>query len=215
MVDFTLRAIARDDLGKGASRRLRRNADMVPAIIYGGSKAPQSVSLEARELKKALENEAFFSHVIKVDVDGKNNNVLIKALQRHPAKGHVMHVDLLRVIAGHEVTVLVPLHFINEKSCAGVKQGGGIISHTMTEVEVHCLPKDLPEFIEVDMADVELNGIVHLTDLKLPKGVSLTALAQGADHDLPVANVHAPRVAAEDEAADEGESKDAGEESAE
>jgi large subunit ribosomal protein L25 len=214
MVDFTLRAIARDDLGKGASRRLRRNADMVPAIIYGGSKAPQSVSLEARELKKALENEAFFSHVIKVDVDGKNNNVLIKALQRHPAKGHVMHVDLLRVIAGHEVTVLVPLHFINEKSCAGVKQGGGIISHTMTEVEVHCLPKDLPEFIEVDMAEVELNGIVHLTDLKLPKGVSLTALAQGADHDLPVANVHAPRVAVEDEA-DAEAPKDAGEESAE
>ena len=214
MVDFTLRAIARDDLGKGASRRLRRNADMVPAIIYGGSKAPQSVSLEARELTKALENEAFFSHVIKVDVDGKNNNVLIKALQRHPAKGHVMHVDLLRVIAGHEVTVLVPLHFINEKSCAGVKQGGGIISHTMTEVEVHCLPKDLPEFIEVDMAEVELNGIVHLTDLKLPKGVSLTALAQGADHDLPVANVHAPRVAVEDEA-DAEAPKDAGEESAE
>ncbi|MBL4609082.1 MAG: 50S ribosomal protein L25/general stress protein Ctc [Pseudomonas sp.] len=206
--------MARDDLGKGASRRLRRNADMVPAIIYGGSKAPQSVSLEARELKKALENEAFFSHVIKVDVDGKNNNVLIKALQRHPAKGHVMHVDLLRVIAGHEVTVLVPLHFINEKSCAGVKQGGGIISHTMTEVEVHCLPKDLPEFIEVDMAEVELNGIVHLTDLKLPKGVSLTALAQGADHDLPVANVHAPRVAVEDEA-DAEAPKDAGEESAE
>ncbi|GGD11671.1 50S ribosomal protein L25/general stress protein Ctc [Halopseudomonas salina] len=215
MVDFTLRAIARDDLGKGASRRLRRNADMVPAIIYGGSKAPQSVSLEARELKKALENEAFFSHVIKVDVDGKNNNVLIKALQRHPAKGHVMHVDLLRVIAGHEVTVLVPLHFLNEKSCVGVKQGGGIISHTMTEVEVHCLPKDLPEFIEVDMAEVELNGIVHLTDLKLPKGVSLTALAQGADHDLPVANVHAPRVAVDDEEAGEEAPKDEGEESAE
>ncbi|WP_373187337.1 50S ribosomal protein L25/general stress protein Ctc [Halopseudomonas sp.] len=214
MVDFTLRAIARDDLGKGASRRLRRNADMVPAIIYGGSKAPQSVSLEARELKKALENEAFFSHVIKVDVDGKNNNVLIKALQRHPAKGHVMHVDLLRVIAGHEVTVLVPLHFLNESSCVGVKQGGGIVSHTMTEVEVHCLPKDLPEFIEVDMAEVELNGIVHLTDLKLPKGVSLTALAQGADHDLPVANVHAPRVAVDEEAGEEAP-KDEGEESAE
>jgi|TARA_R110001592_G_scaffold298362_1_gene569124 large subunit ribosomal protein L25 len=215
MVDFTLRAIARDDLGKGASRRLRRNADMVPAIIYGGSKAPQSISLEARELKKALENEAFFSHIIKVDVDGKNQNVLLKALQRHPAKGHVMHADLLRVIAGHEVTVLVPLHFINEKTSPGVKQGGGIVSHTMTEVEVHCLPKDLPEFIEVDMGAVELNGIVHLTDLKLPKGVSLTALAQGADHDLPVANVHAPRVAVDEEASDEGESKDDGEESAE
>ncbi|MFT6431016.1 MAG: large subunit ribosomal protein L25 [Halopseudomonas sp.] len=214
MVDFTLRAIARDDLGKGASRRLRRNADMVPAIIYGGSKAPQSISLEARELKKALENEAFFSHIIKVDVDGKNQNVLLKALQRHPAKGHVMHADLLRVIAGHEVTVLVPLHFINEKTSPGVKQGGGIVSHTMTEVEVHCLPKDLPEFIEVDMGAVELNGIVHLTDLKLPKGVSLTALAQGAVHDLPVANVHAPRVAVDEEASDEGESKDDGEESA-
>ena len=215
MVDFTLRAIARDDLGKGASRRLRRNADMVPAIIYGGSKAPQSISLEARELKKALENEAFFSHIIKVDVDGKNQDVLLKALQRHPAKGHVMHADLLRVIAGHEVTVLVPLHFINEKTSPGVKQGGGIVSHTMTEVEVHCLPKDLPEFIEVDMGAVELNGIVHLTDLKLPKGVSLTALAQGADHDLPVANVHAPRVAVDEEASDEGESKDDDEESAE
>jgi large subunit ribosomal protein L25 len=212
MVDFTLKAIARDDLGKGASRRLRRNADMVPAIIYGGSKAPQSISLEARELKKALENEAFFSHIIKVDVDGKNQNVLLKALQRHPAKGHVMHADLMRVIAGHEVTVLVPLHFINEKTSPGVKQGGGIVSHTMTEVEVHCLPKDLPEFIEVDMGAVELNGIIHLSDLKLPKGVSLTALAQGANHDLPVANVHAPRVAADNAAGGEGESKDDGEE---
>jgi|TARA_R110001606_G_scaffold399215_1_gene582239 large subunit ribosomal protein L25 len=215
MVDFTLRAIARDDLGKGASRRLRRNADMVPAIIYGGSKEPQSVSLEARELKKALENEAFFSHIIKLDVDGKNQNVLLKALQRHPAKGHVMHADLLRVVAGHEVTVLVPLHFINEKTSVGVKQGGGIVSHTMTEVEVHCLPKDLPEFIEVDMAEVELNGTVHLSDLKLPKGVSLTALSQGADHDLPVANIHAPRVAVEEDEAGEEASKDEGEESAE
>ncbi|PCD01334.1 50S ribosomal protein L25/general stress protein Ctc [Halopseudomonas pelagia] len=215
MVDFTLKAIARDDLGKGASRRLRRNADMVPAIVYGGEKAPQSVSLEARELKKALENEAFFSHVIKLNVDGKKQDVLIKALQRHPAKGHVMHADLLRVVAGHEVTVHVPLHFINEATCVGVKQGGGIISHTMTDVEVTCLPKDLPEFIEVDMAKIELGGIVHLTDLKLPKGVSIVALVQGADHDLPVANVHAPRVVSDEEDTAESEPKADGEESAE
>ncbi len=107
-----------------------------------------------------------------------------------------MHADFLRVVAGHEVTVNVPLHFVNEDSCAGVKKGG-VISHTMTEVEVHCLPKDLPEFIEVDMAAVELDQIVHLSDLKLPKGVAITALAQGADHNLPVANVHAARVAAD------------------
>ena len=206
MVDFTLNAKARTDLGKGASRRLRRNADLVPAIVYGGDKAPQNVALEARELKKALENEAFYSHVISLSIDGKKEDVLLKALQRHPAKPVIMHADFLRVVAGHEVTVHVPLHFINEDSCVGVKKSGGVISHTMTEVEVNCLPKDLPEFIEVDMAGVDLNQIVHLSDLKLPKGVSIPFLAQGPDHDLPVANVHAARVAAADDApAAEGE----------
>ena len=209
MVDFSLNANTRNDLGKGASRRLRRNADLVPAIVYGGDKAPQNIALEARELKKALENEAFYSHVIKLSVDGKKEDVLLKALQRHPAKPLVMHADFLRVVAGHEVTVHVPLHFLNEDTCVGVKKSGGVISHTMTDVEVNCLPKDLPEFIEVDMADVDLGDIVHLSSLKLPKGVSIPALAQGADHDLPVANVHAARVAVEAEedapAADEGE----------
>ncbi|SDU20898.1 50S ribosomal protein L25/general stress protein Ctc [Halopseudomonas salegens] len=202
MVDFTLNAKERTDLGKGASRRLRRNAEMVPAIIYGGEKAPQNVSLEARELKKALENEAFFSHVIKLNVEGKKQDVLLKALQRHPAKGHVMHADLLRVVAGHEVTLQVPLHFVNEDKCVGVKKEGGIISHTMTEIEVSCLPKDLPEFLEVDMADVALGQTVHLSDVKLPKGVSSVALSHGADHDLPVANVHAARVAVDIEETD-------------
>ena len=206
MVDFSLNANARNDLGKGASRRLRRNADLVPAIVYGGDKAPQNIALEARELKKALENEAFYSHVIKLSIDGKKEDVLLKALQRPPAKPVIMHADFLRVVAGHEVTVHVPLHFINEDSCVGVKKSGGVISHTMTEVEVNCLPKDLPEFIEVDMAGVDLNQIVHLSDLKLPKGVSIPFLAQGPDHDLPVANVHAARVAAADDApAAEGE----------
>ena len=206
MVDFSLNANARNDLGKGASRRLRRNADLVPAIVYGGDKAPQNIALEARELKKALENEAFYSHVIKLSIDGKKEDVLLKALQRHPAKPVIMHADFLRVVAGHEVTVHVPLHFINEDSCVGVKKSGGVISHTMTEVEVNCQPKDLPEFIEVDMAGVDLNQIVHLSDLKLPKGVSIPFLAQGPDHDLPVANVHAARVAAADDApAAEGE----------
>ncbi|MBA6420474.1 50S ribosomal protein L25/general stress protein Ctc [Pseudomonas neustonica] len=209
MVDFSLNANTRNDLGKGASRRLRRNDALVPAIVYGGNKEPQSISIAARELNKALENEAFYSHVIKLSVDGKKEDVLLKALQRHPAKPMVMHADFLRVVAGHEVTVHVPLHFLNEDTCVGVKKSGGVISHTMTDVEVNCLPKDLPEFIEVDMAEVDLGDIVHLSSLKLPKGVSIPALAQGADHDLPVANVHAARVAVEAEedapAADEGE----------
>jgi len=199
MVDFTLNAKARNDLGKGASRRLRRNADLVPAIVYGGDKAPQSVALEARELKKALENEAFYAHVISLNVDGEKQDVLLKALQRHPAKSHVMHADFLRVVAGHKVTVQVPLHFINEDVCVGVKKGGGSISHTLSEVEVSCLPKDLPEFIEVDMAKVELGQILHLSDLKLPLGVKLVSLALGDDHNLPVANVHAPRGASTSE----------------
>jgi len=211
MVDFTLNAIARDDLGKGASRRLRRNADMVPAIVYGGEKAPQSVSLEARELNKALENEAFYSHIISLSVDGKKEDVLLKALQRHPSKPRVMHADFLRVVAGHQVTVQVPLHFMNQEICVGVKQAGGTIFHTMTEVEVTCLPKDLPEFIEVDMANVGLNEIVHLSNLKLPKGVTIPSLAQGPDHDLPVANVHPARVVADTDNTGSSE----GEESAE
>lgn len=200
--EFTLNAEARSDLGKGASRRLRRNASLVPAVIYGGEKAPVSISLVAKDFAKLLENEAAFSHVLNVTVDGKKENVLIKALQRHPSKGFVLHADFIRVIAGQKLTAHVPLHFINEATSVGVKQGGGEVLHSLNEVEVSCLPKDLPEFIEVDFAKVELDQTVHLSDIKLPKGVELVALAHGSD--LPVASIHLPRVRVEDAA--EGES---------
>ncbi|WP_150304135.1 50S ribosomal protein L25/general stress protein Ctc [Pseudomonas saliphila] len=213
MVDFTLNAKERNDLGKGASRRLRRIADLVPAIVYGGTKAPQSISLETRQLNKALESEAFYSHIISLDVDGKKQNVLLKAVQRHPSKPRIMHVDLLRVIAGHKVTVQVPLHFLNEDTCHGVKQQGGIIFRNLPDIEVSCLPKDLPESIDVDLADLKLGEIIHLSELKLPKGVTIPSLAQGSDHDLPVVNVMAPRVAVEDES--DAAAPEAGEESAE
>jgi large subunit ribosomal protein L25 len=194
MTDFTLNAEVRSDLGKGASRRLRRNANLVPAVIYGGDKAPQSISLAAKEVAKLLETEAAFSHVIALKIDGQTENVLIKALQRHPAKSYVMHADFLRVMADHKLTAVVPLHYVNQDVCVGVKQGGGEVLHSLNEVEVVCLPKDLPEFIEVDMAKVELNQIVHMSDLKLPAGVELNSLAHGSD--LPVASVHLPRVQA-------------------
>lgn len=199
-VEFALNAEVRSDLGKGASRRLRRNVSMVPAVIYGGEKAPQSISLLAKDLAKLLENEAAFSHVLNLDVAGTKESVVIKALQRHPAKGYVLHADFQRVVAGQKLTAHVPLHFLNEATSVGVKQQGGEISHTISEVEVSCLPKDLPEFIEVDLAALEVGQNLHLSDLKLPKGVELVALAHG--NDLAVANIHASRVKDEEGAAE-------------
>jgi large subunit ribosomal protein L25 len=190
--EFTLNAQVRSDLGKGASRRLRRLASLIPAVIYGGEKDAQSISLVAKDVAKLLEDEAAFSHVIALNVDGTVENVLIKALQRHPVKMFVMHADFVRVIAGQKLTAHVPLHFTNQETSVGVKMQGGEVSHTAVEVEVTCLPSDLPEFIEVDMAKVEIGTILHLSDLVLPAGVQLVALAHGKD--LPVANIHASRV---------------------
>ncbi|MCG6574988.1 50S ribosomal protein L25/general stress protein Ctc [Pseudomonas sp. AF32] len=192
MTDFILNAQARTDLGKGASRRLRRLANQVPAVVYGGDKAPESITMLAKEVAKLFEDEAAFSHVIELNVDGKKQNVIVKAMQRHPAKQFIMHADFIRVVAGQKLTATVPVHFINE--AAPIKKGGEI-SHVTSELEVSCLPKDLPEFIEVDLADAEIGTIIHLSDLKAPKGVEFVALAHG--DDKAVANVHAPRVAPE------------------
>jgi large subunit ribosomal protein L25 len=192
MNDFTLNAEARSDLGKGASRRLRRLASLVPAVVYGGEKAPESISMLAKEVAKLLENEAAYSHIIELNVGGTKQNVIIKALQRHPAKGHVMHADFVRVVAGQKLTAIVPVHFINEE--APTKKGGEI-SHVVAEIEVSCLPKDLPERLTIDVSSLEVGSIIHLSDISAPKGVEFVALAHG--NDLAVANVHAPRVAPE------------------
>ena len=206
--DFLLNAEARSDMGKGASRRLRRLQERVPGIIYGGDAEPQMISVELRELKKALETEAFYSHVLTLKLDGTEVQAVLRDMQRHPAKGHPMHVDFLRVDKTHKITMNVPLHFINEEKCAGVKQHGGTIAHQMSEVEVVCLAKDLPEFIEVDLAAAEIGTIIHLSDLKLPAGVELKELQLGADHDQPVVSVNAPRGGAADEE-EEGAADDA------
>ena len=209
--EFLLNAEIRSDAGKGASRRLRRLQDRVPGILYGGEAEPQMISVELRELKKALENEAFYSHILTLKVDGKDVQAVLRDLQRHPAKGVPTHADFLRVDKTHKITMNVPLHFINEAGSIGVKKQGGEIQHNISEVEVSCLPQDLPEFIEVDMAEVEMNAIVHLSDLKLPKGVKVAALQQGEDHDLPVASIHKPKGAKADDAEGE-EGEEGGEE---
>lgn len=207
--EFNLIATARNDLGKGASRRLRRLAKEVPAIVYGGKKKPQSIAIEHRVLAKATENEAFFSHIITLEIDGKAEQVVIKDLQRHPSKPIIMHADFQRVSAKQTIHVKVPLHFINESKCKGVKLGGGSILHTITELEIICLPKDLPEFLEVDVADLDVGESIHISAIDFPKGVSSVDLTHGEDADHAVVTVKAPRGGADE--AEEAEGEDAAE----
>lgn len=188
--NFSLTAQARDLQGKGASRRLRHQ-NFVPAVIYGGSEAAQSISIPFNQLVKGLENEAFYSHVLTLDVAGTVQQVILKALQRHPSKGFPMHADFLRVDATHAITMRVPLHFINQDTAVGVKQQGGAVSIIANDVEISTLPANLPEYLEVDMALVEVGTTLHFSDIKLPAGVSIPALAQGHDHDHAIANIHA------------------------
>lgn len=183
---FTLNAEVRTDSGKGASRRLRHE-DKVPAIIYGGSKPAQSITLEHSKLIKAQSFEAFYSHILTINVAGEEVKAIVKAMQRHPFKPKVMHVDFQRVEAGHELHTVVPVHFVNEE--AAVKKGG-VVVHAANEIEISCLPADLPEFIEVDMSNVEVGTHLHLSDLKAPKGVTFVQLAKG--HDLAVVSVNKP-----------------------
>ncbi|MBR9911836.1 MAG: 50S ribosomal protein L25/general stress protein Ctc [Gammaproteobacteria bacterium] len=210
--DFVLNAVLREDAGKGASRRLRRLEGQVPAIVYGGEKAPANIQVPHKDLLKQLENEAFYSHVITLKVGGDSETVLLKDLQRHPAKPLVLHADFIRVSMDKEVTVNVPLHFTNEEACKGVKEQGGSISRLMNDLAITCLPGDLPEYIEVDMLNVELDQIVHISDLKLPAGVTSVDLSHGEDHDNAVVSVNKLKgVAVEDEEGTEAEAE-AGEE---
>ena len=199
--DFKLDATARNDLGKGASRRLRRLADQVPAVIYGGKKEPASVSVSHKDLLKHLEHEAFYSHIISLNVDGAAEDVILKDVQRHPSKPVVLHLDFLRIDKSTKVHTHVPLHFINEATSKGVKIQGGKVVHNLTQLDILCFPHQLPEFIEVDLANAEVGTILHISDLKLPSGVVSADLQKGADHDLAVATVVKPKGAAEGEEA--------------
>jgi large subunit ribosomal protein L25 len=203
--EFELNCEVRSDLGKGASRRLRRLNDSIPAVLYGGGKDAVSLTIAHKDIAKATENEAFFSHIITLNVDSKKEKAVIKALQRHPAKALIMHADFLRVSDKQAINVQVPIHFLNEEACVGVKLGGGNIVKTLNEIEISCLPKDLPEFIEVDMIEVDLGESVHLSDITLPEGVTSVALTHGDENDLTVAIVQAPRAVAEEEETAEAE----------
>ena len=197
MADFELNAELRTDKGKGASRRLRRNADMIPAILYGAGKDPLPLTLAHKDIHKACQKEAFFSRIITIIADGNSQQAIVKDLQRHPAKDRIMHADFLRIQMDQAITVEVPLHFLNEDSCLGVRQGGGNVSHNMTSIEISCLPGDLPEYIEVDIEELDLGDAIHISGLKLAEGLSIPSLQQGADHDHVVVSVNAPKRAEE------------------
>ena len=196
---FELTAEVRADKGKVASRRLRRLADQIPAIIYGGDKDPQPLTMIRKDLEKALENEAFYSHVLTINVGKDKEKAILKDLQRHPSKDKVMHADFLRVDDKTLVKVNVPIHFLNSDTCKGVKMQGGMIQHQATDIEIQCLPADIPEYIEVDMLEIEIGQIIHLSDITLPENVTSTALALGEDHDLAIASVNAPKGGSEDD----------------
>jgi large subunit ribosomal protein L25 len=205
-VDFNITAEVRSDLGKGASRRLRHEGK-VPAVIYGAEKDPVSLTLDHDNLFHHLENEAFYSHILTIDVAGTKEKAVLKDLQRHPSKPIIMHADFMRVSEKEKLKMHVPLHFINEEEAPGVKQGG-IVTHNITEVEVQCLPKDLPEYLEVDLTGLEIEQILHLTDVKLPAGVELVELLHGEEHNQAVAAIHKTRASKE---AEEGEAGSEGE----
>lgn len=214
--EFDVDALTRSDFGKGASRRLRRE-NQVPAILYGGEGEPEPIILKHNEVIKHLSNDGFYSQLLMLSVDGKERiRTILRDVQRHPFKQQILHMDFQRVVAGAELTVSVQLHYINEETCVGVK-AGGIISHIENELSVTCRPRDIPEFIEVDMANIDIGGSVHISDLKMPEGVTSVDLAHGEDHDRAIAAVNQPRKAEEieTEAPEASEVAVAGEEEAE
>ena len=174
--NFQIDAVSRADQGKGASRRLRREG-LVPGIIYGGGKDPEMFATKHNELIQHLDHEAFYSHILTVQVDGRPQQVVLRDLQRHPSKPFVQHVDLMRVRMDEEIRMTVPLHFEGEESCPGVKTGGTLL-RGMSDLEVECLPKDLPEYIAVDVSDMQIDDVIHLSEVKMPAGVTLVGAEQ-------------------------------------
>ena len=197
---FEFVAENRDLSGKSAARAVRRGGN-IPAIVYGGEAAPQSIILDHNDVLKHLENEAVYSHVLDLTIDGKTEKTVLKGIQRHPSRPRVLHLDFLRIDESHTLKARVPLHFMNEDICVGVKMGG-VITHAMVDVEVSCLPAVLPEYIEVDLAALEMGFAVHLTDIVMPEGVDIVALGQKGDHDHTVAQVLKIRAVSEDDDAD-------------
>lgn len=205
----------RELTGKSAARRMRQLDNKVPGIIYGAGKDPQSITLLEKDVLKALESEATFSSILTLKVGDKKQKVVLKALQRHQTKPKILHIDFQRIRAKEKLTMNIPLHFVGEEECPGVEEDG-VISRLQTELEIRCLPADLPEYLEVDLSKLKLDESIYLSDLKLPPGVELTVTLD-EENDLPIASVHVPKVSKADleaEAAEAALAAEAAEEAA-
>jgi len=198
----------RTDEGKGASRRLRR-AGKVPAIVYGGNLPPVSIQIDHAPVWVASQNEWFYSSILDLNLNGDIQKVLLRDIQRHPYKQLILHLDFQRVSEDEKLRTSVPLHFVNEDKSPAGKSSEVVVTHELNEVTVECLPKDLPEYIEVDLSELAVGQVIHLSDLKLPAGVELPDLKLGKEHDLAVVIAKAARTE-EEPAAGEG-SGEAGE----
>ncbi len=211
--DFDLIAEIREDQGKGASRRLRRDGK-VPAIIYGAGRPPRQLAFDHNRVIQQLENESFYSSILKIKVGERSQAAIIKDIQRHPAKRQVVHMDFQRIVEDEKIKMNVPIHYLNAEEAAGVKEGGGSVSQLVNDVEISCLPKDLPEYFEVDIEHLELNEMLHLSDIKLPEGVEIPELAHGPEHDHAIVSIQIIKVAPIEEEVEEveGEEGEVGEE---
>ena len=187
MNEFEVVAELRKETGTGPSRRYRKQGK-IPAVLYGADKEAMALLLDANEIGKQLAQEAFFSHILSVKVDGKETQAVLRSLQRDPASSKITHVDFFRVSATEEIQMNVPLHFINEDKCPGRKVGG-IVSHLMVDLEVSCLPKDLPEYIDVDIIKLDIGDSLHLSEITLPPGVALATAIEDAAHDHVIVSI--------------------------
>jgi large subunit ribosomal protein L25 len=187
--EFNLIAEFRDDQGKGASRRLRREGK-VPAILYGAGREPRLLALDHNKIMHQLQIESFYSSILTITVDDKGQDVIVKDIQRHPAKPQILHMDFQRIVADQKIRMKVPLHFLGEDIAIGVKVGGGKVAHLMSDVEVSCLPRDLPEYFEVDVSALDIDDMLYLSDIKVPAGVDIIELTHGKEHDQPIVSIH-------------------------
>ena len=175
----------REGDGRGASRRLR-NSGKVPAIVYGGELAPVNIQIHHNDVWLASQHEWFYSAILDLSLNGEVQKVLLRDMQRHPFKQQLLHLDFQRVDENKAIRIRVPLHFLNQEKSPAGKKAGVLISHGLNDVEISCLPKNLPEYIEIDLSDLDVGGIVHLSEIKLPEGVEIPELRLGKEHDVAV-----------------------------
>ena len=196
--EFDLIAEFRDGQGKGASRRLRHEGK-VPAIIYGGGRPPRMLAFDHNKVLHQLDSESFYSSILNIKVGDKHQPAIVKDIQRHPSRRQILHMDFQRVVADQKIRMNVPIHFVGEDVAVGVKLGGGSVAHLKTDVEVTCLPKDLPEYFEVDVSHLDVDDMLYLSDIKVPEGVEIVELTHGEEYDQAIVAIHIIRAAAIEE----------------